>query len=177
MGINQKAAEARERKATAKKSANEKASKAAEDAVWADDDKVLAKKKSRKEEEERKKAEALRKKAETKALLEQEMASIKPTAKQSIQKVTQAQIQSESERRNKVVESIYKPKEVSIFWFWIFFHGIKLVLDHFSQETNITIVTEEPLVENMNRLDPDAIEASGIDEAIKALRWEIFMPK
>lgn len=112
MGINQKAAEARERKATTKKSAHEKATKAAEDALWADDDKQMAKKKSRKEEEERKKAELLRKKAETKALLEQEMASIKPNAKQSIQKITQAQIQMESERRNKVIETIYKPKEV-----------------------------------------------------------------
>lgn len=113
MGINQKAAEARDRKQTAKKSANEKAAKAAEDALWADDDKQLAKKKSRKEEEERKKAEALRKKAERQALLEEEMASIKTTSKQSIQKVTQAQIQMENERRNKAVDAINKPKEVS----------------------------------------------------------------
>lgn len=32
------------------------------------------------------------------------------------------------------------------------------------------VVVEEPLVENLNRLDPDAIEASGIDQAIAALR-------
>lgn len=113
MGINQKAAEARERKATTKKTAQEKAAKAVDDALWADDDKQLAKKKGRKEEEERKKAEALRKKAETKALLEQEMASIKPTAKQSIQKITQSQIQMETERRNRAIENIHKPKEVS----------------------------------------------------------------
>lgn len=114
MGINQKSAEARERKAESKKNAQEKQAKAAEDAFWMDDDKQLAKKKSRKEEEERKKADALRKKAEAKALLEQEMASIKPTAKQSIQKITQAQIQMETERRNKVIENIHKPnKEVS----------------------------------------------------------------
>lgn len=112
--MNQKAVEARERKATIKKSVQEKATKAAEDALWADNDKQLAKKKGRKEEEERKKAEALRKKAENKAMLEQEMASIKPNAKQSIQKITQAQIQMETERRQKVVETIYKPnKEVS----------------------------------------------------------------
>lgn len=113
MGINQKAAEARERKATAKKSAQDQAAKAADDALWADNDRLLAKKKSRKEEEERKKAEAIRKKAEAKALLEQEMASIKPSSKPSIQKVTQAQIQMEAERRNKVIENINKPKEVS----------------------------------------------------------------
>lgn len=112
MGINSKAVEARERKATQKKSVNEKVTKAAEDALWADDDKRLAKKNNRKEEEERKKADLLRKKQETKALLEQEMASIKTTSKQSIQKVTQAQINAENERRQKVVENLYKPKEI-----------------------------------------------------------------
>lgn len=111
MGLNSKAVEARERKADQKKTATEKAVKAAEDAQWADDDKNLAKKKSKKEEEERKRAELLRKKAENKALLEQEMNSIKPTAKQSIQKVTQAQIRTETEKRNKVIESLNKPAE------------------------------------------------------------------
>lgn len=111
MGTNSKAVEARERKAEQKKSVNEKAVKAAEDALWADDDKNLAKKKSKKEEEERKRAELLRKKAENKALLEQEMNSIKPTTKQSIQKVTQAQIRNENEKRSKVIETLYKPVE------------------------------------------------------------------
>lgn len=111
MGLNTKAVEARERKAEQKKTVSEKAAKAAEDAMWADDDKNLAKKKSKKEEEERKKAELLRKKAENKALLEQEMNSIKPTAKQSIQKITQAQIRNENEKRSKVVENLYKPAE------------------------------------------------------------------
>lgn len=111
MGLNSKAVEARERKTEQKKSASEKAAKAAEDAMWADDDKNLAKKKSKKEEEERKRAELLRKKAENKALLEQEMNSIKPTAKQSIQKITQAQIRAENEKRSKVVETLYKPAE------------------------------------------------------------------
>lgn len=111
MGINTKAVEARERKASQKKETQEKKAKAAEDALWADDDKQMAKKKGRKEEEERKKAELLRRKAENKALLEQEMSSIKTTSKQSIQKVTQAQIIAENERRQKVVETIYKSKE------------------------------------------------------------------
>lgn len=115
MGINSKASEARERKSTQKKDAQSKAAKAAEDALWADNDKQLAKKKSRKEEEERKKAEALRKKAENKALLEQEMSSIRTAAKPSIQKVTQAQINAENERRQKVVENIYKSKESVCF--------------------------------------------------------------
>lgn len=110
MGTNSKAVEARERKATQKAEKNAKASKAADDAIWADDDKNLAKKKQKKEEEERKKAEQLRKKAENKALLEEELNSIKITGKQSIQKITQSQIQAENEKRNKVVENINKPK-------------------------------------------------------------------
>lgn len=150
MGINSKAAEARDRKATQKKEVQAKAAKAAEDALWADDDKQLAKKKSRKEEEERKKAEQLRKKAENKAMLEQEMASIKTSSgKQSIQKITQAQINQEVERRNKAIENIYKGNKES--------------------EPPKQLINEAPLVENMNRLEPETIEASGIDEAIKAL--------
>ncbi|XP_055321868.1 coiled-coil domain-containing protein 124 [Sitodiplosis mosellana] len=149
MGINSKAVESRERKAMQKKETQAKAAKAAEDALWADEDKQLAKKKSRKEEEDRKKAELLRRKAENKAMLEQEMLSIKTAGKPSIQKVTQAQINAENERRQKVVENIYKSNK--------------------EPEKETKLVSDEPLIENLNRLDPDAIEASGIDEAIKAL--------
>lgn len=113
---NSKSLEAREKKAAQKKSANEKAVREAEDKLWEDDDKNLAKKKQKKEEEERKKAEMLKKKAEKKALLDEEMASIKVTAKQSIQKITQAQIQAEVEKRNKVIENLNAPaKTVSEF--------------------------------------------------------------
>lgn len=110
ISTNSKAVEARERKADAKKSATEKAAKDAEDRLWQDDDKNLAKKKSKKEDEERKKAELLRKKAENKELLEKELASIRVNAKPSIQKVTQAQIQQEVEKRNKVIENLNAPK-------------------------------------------------------------------
>lgn len=118
LSTNSKAVEARERKATAKKVNQEKTTKAAEDALWADDDKQNSKKKGRKEEEERKKAELLRRKAENKALLEQEMASIKTTTKPSIQKITQAQIIAENERRQKVVDKIFdsNKESVSIFF-------------------------------------------------------------
>lgn len=110
MGTNSKAVEARERKAIEKKTVADKAAKAADDALWADDDKNLARKKNKKEEEERKKAEQLRKKAENKALLEQEVSSVKIGGKPSIQKITQAQIRAENEKRTKVVETINKPK-------------------------------------------------------------------
>lgn len=108
LGTNPKAAEARERKQTQKKDQQEKAAKAADDALWMDDDKHVARKKNRKEEEERKKAEALKKKIENKVLLEQETASLKTVPKQSIQKITQAQIRQEVEHRNKVIETINK---------------------------------------------------------------------
>lgn len=111
IGTNPKAAEARERKAEQKQTIKEKAAKAAEDAQWIDDDKSLAKKKSRKEDEERKRAELLRKKAENKALLEQEAVALKPAPKASIQKITQAQIRGENEKRQKVIEKLYKPAQ------------------------------------------------------------------
>lgn len=186
MGINSKAVDARERKATQKKMNNEKAAKAAEDALWTDD-KELAKKRGRKEEEERKKADLLRRKAENKALLEQEMSSIKTTGKPSIQKVTQAQINAENQRRQKVIEDIYKSnKETVSFKISVFRLSIKLrqesrncndTIVHIVyffvllKETDKKLVNNEPLIENLNRLDPETIEASGIDDAIKAFRF------
>uniref|UniRef100_A0A182Y739 Uncharacterized protein n=1 Tax=Anopheles stephensi TaxID=30069 RepID=A0A182Y739_ANOST len=146
MGINSKAVEARERKAEAKKAANDKAAKAAEDALWADDDKQLAKKKKQKEEEERRKLETARKKAETKALLEQEMNSIKTTAKVPAAKVTRSQIESEIEKRNRAVEASTaatpKPKPIA---------------------------KEIPLEENLNRVMADTEVAQTIDQAIAVL--------
>lgn len=114
VGTNPKALEARERKAGQKKDQQEKASKASEDALWKDDDKHLARKANRKEEEERKKAEALKRKMEKQALLEQEMAALKPAPKQSIQKITQAQIRREVEHRNKVIVSLNTPAPESV---------------------------------------------------------------
>lgn len=114
LGTNPKAAEARERKANQKKDQQEKASKAAADALWKDDDKLLNRKVNRKEEEERKKAEALKRKMEKQALIEQEMAALKPAPKQSIQKITQAQIRREVEHRNNVIENLNKPAAESV---------------------------------------------------------------
>ncbi|XP_049535835.1 coiled-coil domain-containing protein 124 [Anopheles darlingi] len=146
MGINPKAAEARERKADAKKAATEKAAKAAEDALWVDDDKQLAKKKKQKEEEDRRKAEAARKKAETKALLEQEMNSIKTTAKVSVQKITRSQIDAEVEKRNRAIETLssHPPKTIA--------------------EPKVA-----PLEENLNRVMADTEVAQTIDQAIAVL--------
>ncbi|XP_053680743.1 coiled-coil domain-containing protein 124 [Anopheles nili] len=146
MGINSKAVEARERKAEAKKVANDKAAKAAEDALWVDDDKQLAKKKKQKEDEEKRKAEAARKKAETKALLEQEINSIKTTAKVPAAKVTRSQIESEVEKRKRAAEA----SQVAA--------------------SKPAVVTKElPIEENLNRVMADTEVAQTIDEAIAVL--------
>lgn len=148
MGENSKAVEARERKAAEKKATAAKAAKAAEDKLWTDDDKNLAKKKARKEEEDRKRAEQLAKKEENKRLLDAEMNSIKTTGKVSIQKTTRAQINEETERRNRNIELINKA----------------------NQKPNVVVLAKEDLlVENLNRVVLDSTVASTVDEAITVL--------
>ncbi|XP_052866545.1 coiled-coil domain-containing protein 124 isoform X2 [Anopheles cruzii] len=146
MGLNLKAVEARERKAEAKKVASDKAAKAAEDSLWVDDDKQLAKKKKQKEEDDRRKAEAARKKAETKALLEEEMNSIKTTAKVSVQKITRSQIDAEVEKRNRAIETVSN-------------HPPKAALEP----------KPVPLEENFNRVMANTEVAQTIDQAIAVL--------
>lgn len=77
------------------------------------------------------------------------MGSIQTAGKQPAAKITRAQIQAETERRNAAaakaalgVEKVAKPK------------------------THI----DQPLEENINRLQPDEI-ANTVDEAIKMLRY------
>lgn len=50
---------------------------------------------------------------------------------------------------------------------------MELILEIFlvTFQAKIKLVNEEPIMENLNRLDPEAIEASGIDDAIAALRF------
>lgn len=56
------------------------------------------------EEIERKRLQQLEKKAEAKALLEKELSSIKIGGKQPAAKLTRAEIQAETERRNQVAQ-------------------------------------------------------------------------
>ncbi|KAG8331419.1 hypothetical protein J6590_042186 [Homalodisca vitripennis] len=92
VGENSKAVAAKARKAAAQEEQAIRKQKQIEDEYWKDDDKNLAKKQARKEEQERKKMELLKKKAETKALMEEEVSSIKTAGKQPISKITRAQI-------------------------------------------------------------------------------------
>lgn len=115
---------------------------------WVDDDEKLAKKLDRKQEEERKKAEALRKKAEAKALLEQEEQSIKTTAKIPLAKLTRAQIEKEVEQRNKNAELAYNPPKPAA----------------------PKVVPLVPLEENLNHLMADVHVAQSVEEAISVLK-------
>ncbi|KOC67321.1 Coiled-coil domain-containing protein 124 [Habropoda laboriosa] len=102
VGENSKAAAARARKAAAKEAENTKKALEAEEKAWQDNDKQVLKKKQRQEELEKKRQQQLEKKAEVKAILENEMATIKIGGKQPISKLSRAEILAESEKRNQV---------------------------------------------------------------------------
>lgn len=148
MGINSKAVEARERKDATKKATQEKKAREAEDRLWKDDDKNLAKKQQRKEEEERKKAEALRRKAESKALLDQEMSSINTQRKQPLAKINRQQILEEMEKKQRVIDAINEANKPAA----------------------TRVVVQSPIVEeNLNRSLADTDVATNIDQALVVL--------
>ncbi|XP_017491791.1 PREDICTED: coiled-coil domain-containing protein 124-like [Rhagoletis zephyria] len=148
MGTNSKAVEARERKQAVKQANNERAVKEAEDRLWQDNDRSLAKKQQRREEEEKKRAEALRRKAEAKALLDQEMSSIKTQGKQPLAKIHRQQILEEMEKKQRVIEAINAAKP----------------------QAGARIVLPEPVIEeNLNRSMADVEIATNVDQALAAL--------
>lgn len=150
MGINSKAAEARERKEATKKATQEKKAREAEDRLWKDDDKNLAKKQQRKDDEERKRAEAVRRKAESKALLDQEMSSINTQRKQPLAKINRQQILDEMEKKQRVIDAINEANKPAA----------------------TRVVVQSPVVEeNLNRSLADTDVATNIDQALVVLRW------
>lgn len=98
---NTKATAAKERKAAARDKVTENIQKEIEEANWKDEDKLLKKKQERREKHEQKKHEAAERKAKAKALLEEEMSSLKITSK-ILPKVTRADIDK------KIMDSKYK---------------------------------------------------------------------
>ncbi|XP_017040970.1 coiled-coil domain-containing protein 124 [Drosophila ficusphila] len=148
MGINSKAVEARERKEATKKATQEKKTKEAEDRLWRDDDKNLAKKQQRKDEEERKRAEAAKRKAEAKALLDQEMSSISTQRKQPLAKINRQQILEEIEKKQRVMEAINEASKPA---------------------ATRVVVQNHVVEENLNRSMADTDVASNIDEALVVL--------
>ncbi|XP_037946895.1 coiled-coil domain-containing protein 124-like [Teleopsis dalmanni] len=146
-GMNSKAVEARERKEATKKATQEKAKKDAEDKLWQDDDKNLAKKQQRREDEERKKAEQLRRKAESKALLDEEMSSIKTQGKQPLAKISRQQLAEELEKKQRALDAINAAKQPA---------G--------------RIVMPAPIIEeNLNRAMADVEVATNVEEALAVL--------
>ncbi|XP_046752203.1 coiled-coil domain-containing protein 124 [Diprion similis] len=139
VGENSKAVAARARKAAVKEAETSKKVQEAEDKAWQDDDKQLQKKKQKQEEMEKKRLQQLEKKAEAKALLEKEMSSIKVGGKQPAAKLTRAEIQAETERRNQVAQKKKTEDE------------------------------ERPIEENINRIVLEGETAHGIDEALSVL--------
>ncbi|XP_054734304.1 coiled-coil domain-containing protein 124 [Anastrepha obliqua] len=148
MGMNSKAVEARERKQAVKQAKSERAVKEAEDRLWQDNDKNLAKKQQRREEEEKKRAEAVRRKAEAKALLDQEMSSIKTQGKQPLAKIHRQQILEELEKKQRAIDAINAAKP----------------------QPGARVVLPEPIIEeNLNRSMADVEIATSVDQALAAL--------
>ncbi|XP_035729031.1 coiled-coil domain-containing protein 124-like [Vespa mandarinia] len=139
VGENSKAVAARARKAAAKEAENTKKALEAEEKAWQDDDKQVLKKKQKQEELEKKRQQQLEKKAEVKALLEKEMATIKVGGKQPTAKITKAEIMAAMEKRNQAAKSEKKKEE------------------------------EKPIEENLNRIIVEGESAHGIDEALSIL--------
>ncbi|XP_064535576.1 coiled-coil domain-containing protein 124 [Drosophila montana] len=148
MGMNSKAVEARDRKDANKKAIQERNAKEAEDRLWHDDDKNLAKKQQRREEEEKKRAEAARRKAESKALLDQELSSINTQRKQPLAKINRQQIIEELEKKQRVMEAINEANKPL---------APRVVLQHNTIE------------ENLNRSLADANVATNVDQALAVL--------
>lgn len=101
----------------------------------------------KKQEEERKKAEVLRKKAEAKALLEQEELELKKATavKVPLAKKSRAEIEREVEQRNKNIQNVNNPPKAPV---------PKVV----------------PLEENLNHVMADVHVAANIDDAIAVLK-------
>uniref|UniRef100_A0A1A9X1C3 Coiled-coil domain-containing protein n=1 Tax=Glossina brevipalpis TaxID=37001 RepID=A0A1A9X1C3_9MUSC len=147
MGVNSKSVEARERKEATKKANQERAAKEAEDRMWEDEDKSLARKQKKREEEERKRAEAAKRKAESKALLDQEMSSIRTQNKHHpcSAKINRQQIMEEVEKKQKALEAMTVPKTTS------------------------RVVTSPIIEENLNRAMADVEVATNVDQALAML--------
>ncbi|XP_064620033.1 coiled-coil domain-containing protein 124-like isoform X1 [Lineus longissimus] len=141
VGENSKAAVARARKNAKAEEEKERKQKEEDDAYWKDDDKHVMRKQNRKDDREKKKQEQQEKKLELKKLHDEEMESIK-TKQAAPTKMTRAQIEAERERQ-AAFAAASKKEDVPL--------------------------NEQPLEENINRLETDGTEARSVVEAIQVL--------
>lgn len=147
-GENSKAVEARARKEDKKTEEKEKKEKAEEDAAWRDDDKMVLKKQSRMQQREASAAEKAAHKASLKAAYDEDMAaaaSVTTSVKNAPAKLTRAEMQ------RRLDEEARREAEA---------RG--------AAATPATTHLDEPLVENLNRLQVEE-SARSVGEAIHVL--------
>lgn len=147
MGINSKAAEAKARKDTVRKTKEEQIQKQKEDEQWRDDDKHVNRKLERQNEKEKKRIELAQRKAQNKTAFDEELSQLEASkaavaANAKASKVTRLQIQNIVARK---VEESGTPKK---------------------GPTHLEVEIQE----NVNRLEVEGEEARNIDEAITVLR-------
>lgn len=153
MGINTKAAEARERKDALKKAKNEAIERKKEDEFWRDDDKHVNRKLDRQREREIKAQEERDRKAANKVAYEREMELAEKSAKT---KVSKQQLLA-AEQPVKVTR-----------------HEIEKSLGDEQKQLNTKLpkkvnATPIPLVPNLNHLE-EGEDASNIDQALDLLK-------
>lgn len=157
--MNEKAVEARDRKAASKAEANAKASKAAEDAYWREaGEGSKTKAQAKRDAEEKKKQELAAKKLEAKKLLEEEEASLhskKPAGKAGrappVGKVTHHQLQQQREAEQRQREAEARERDLA--------RKREVAEEHYAATVE---------AENTNR-QADVVSATGVDEALSAL--------
>ena len=106
---------------------------------------------ARKDDAERKRLEALQKKKERDEMMAAEDAQVQATTKKAAgpqPKLTRAQIRAEAERRAAAAMAAVQNKQKA------------------AAETHL----DKPIEENLNRTDPEVISATGVDQALAALR-------
>jgi hypothetical protein len=148
-GENSKAAEARARKSAQKEAEEQQKKQQLEDEYWKDDDKHLLKKQQRKEEKEKKRVEQLERKKEVQKLAEDEVAAIKPVKQQqqmTAAKLTRADIEAHQEKLTAT--SIAASQK---------------------NDADTVTATEQPLEENVNRLQVEGEVARTVEDAIQLL--------
>ncbi|KAG0716651.1 Coiled-coil domain-containing protein 124 [Chionoecetes opilio] len=111
-GENTKSAVAKARKADAAAQEKQKKDKALDDAYWQDDDKNVQRKQARKDDREKKRLSELERKAEIRALAENEAEDLAPKA--TPQKITAYQLQKNRENMKEAGEVIPTHLEVPL---------------------------------------------------------------
>lgn len=153
MGINTKAAEARERKDALKRAKNEAIEKKKEDEFWRDNDKHVNRKLDRQRERETKAQEERDRKAANKAAYEQEMELAEKSAKTRLSKQQLlAAEQPVKVTRHEIERSLVDEQ--------------KQLNTKQIKKVNLAPI---PLVPNLNHLE-DSEDASNIDQALNMLK-------